>query len=154
MKSDCDELGAYVHKRNIVCTRNLLEALKANHGAANDDIPQEIEKPADEPLLDPISISLFPINKVEFIKRLVCRHFEVSKQSIESGSRKSVAVLPRHVAMYLARKHTTLSYPEIARRFGGKDHSTAINAFQRIESLIVRDAAMAAIVSNLEASIS
>ena len=151
MKSDCDELGAYVHKRNIVCTRNLLEALKANHGAANDDIPQEVEA---APELEPIAIPLFPINKIELIKRLVCRHFDVSKQSIESKGRKSRKVLPRHVAMYLARKHTKLSYPEIGRRFGGLDHSTILHAFHKIEYLITRDAAMAAVVANLEASIS
>jgi chromosomal replication initiator protein len=34
--------------------------------------------------------------------------------------------------MYLCRKHTTASYPEIGQALGGKDHTTALNAFQRI----------------------
>ena len=35
---------------------------------------------------------------------------------------------PRHIAMYLCRKHTTSSYPEIGTKFGGRDHSSVIHA--------------------------
>ncbi len=42
--------------------------------------------------------------------------------------------------MYLSRKLTTRSLPEIGRRFGGRDHTTVLHACRRIEALIVEDA--------------
>jgi chromosomal replication initiator protein len=46
---------------------------------------------------------------------------------------------PRQVAMYLARKLTTRSLPEIGRRFGGRDHTTVLHACRRIEELREKD---------------
>ncbi|MBN8841144.1 MAG: chromosomal replication initiator protein DnaA, partial [Sphingomonadales bacterium] len=42
---------------------------------------------------------------------------------------------PRQIAMYLAKRLTTRSLPEIGRKFGGRDHSTVIHAVRRIEEL-------------------
>lgn len=155
-KSDCDELGAYVHKRNMVCSRNLLQALTVNHGAAQDNAQEvddlsEVAEPPPEPALPPLI--LIPTNKIDLIKRSVCRHFNVSRANIESSSRKRGVVQPRQICMYLARKHTDHSYPEIGRRLGGRDHTTIIHAFNKIEGLIAKDAAMAAVIADLEAII-
>ena len=49
---------------------------------------------------------------------------------------------PRQVAMYLAKNLTSLSYPDIGRQFGGRDHTTVIHAVKRIESLQDSDAAI------------
>ena len=46
---------------------------------------------------------------------------------------------PRQVAMYLAKTLTALSYPEIGRRFGGRDHTTVMHAVRSIEGLINTD---------------
>ena len=54
------------------------------------------------------------------------------------------------IAMYLARKLTNMSYPEIGSRFGGKDHSTVISAVRKIERLCGEDAAVRSVVSTLE----
>ena len=51
-------------------------------------------------------------------------------------------VRPRQVAMYLAKVLTPRSYPEIGRKFGGRDHSTVIHAVRLIEDLRKRDADM------------
>jgi len=40
------------------------------------------------------------------------------------------------MAMYLSRKHTGESYPELGRKFGGKDHTTVLTAFRKIEDLV------------------
>lgn len=150
LSSDCDELELFVRKRNTICSRNFLEMLRANHGTSSDLPPEEdIEEP---PVIEP-ELVLIPTNKIELIKRSICKHFGVSKASIESSSRKLNVVRPRQIGMYLARKHTNHSYPEIGRRFGGRDHTTILHAFNKIENLITRDAAMAATVANLEASI-
>jgi chromosomal replication initiator protein len=44
--------------------------------------------------------------------------------------------------MYLARKHTTLSFPELGRAFGNKQHSTALMAVRRIQALLDHDGAV------------
>ena len=49
---------------------------------------------------------------------------------------------PRQVAMYLSKVLTPRSYPEIGRKFGGRDHSTVIHAVRLIEDLRQRDADM------------
>ena len=46
---------------------------------------------------------------------------------------------PRQIAMYLAKRLTTRSLPEIGRKFGGRDHSTVIHAVKRIEALRASD---------------
>lgn len=152
LSSDCDELQHFVEKRNIICSRNFLAALISNHGtAANDDQPQTEEPPAPDP--EPSPTVLIPTNKIEQIKRSVCKKFGVSKQHIESASRKKGVVHPRQIGMYLARKHTTHSYPEIGRRFGGRDHTTILHAFEKIQALVKRDETVAAVVAELEAQI-
>ena len=56
--------------------------------------------------------------------------------------RARAVVRPRQVAMYLAKVLTPRSYPEIGRKFGGRDHSTVIHAVRLIEDLRTRDADM------------
>ncbi len=48
-------------------------------------------------------------------------------------TRRKEIVKPRQIAMYLLRKELKESYPSIGRRFGGKDHTTAIYACSKIE---------------------
>ena len=56
------------------------------------------------------------------------------------GPRKIPGVAsPRMLAMYLARLLTGASYPEIGQRFGGRDHSTAINAVRKVRAAAIPD---------------
>jgi chromosomal replication initiator protein len=73
---------------------------------------------------------------VEEIIKKVSAHFNIKVVDIKSPKRLKAVVLPRQVAMYLARQLTSSSYPEIGERFGGKDHSTIIHAIRKIEKLI------------------
>jgi len=54
------------------------------------------------------------------------------------------------IAMFLSRKLTSMSYPEIGSRFGGKDHSTVINAVRKIERLCAEDTALRSVVNTIE----
>jgi chromosomal replication initiator protein len=69
------------------------------------------------------------------IEHVVSAYFEVSPQQMRSDSRERSVSLARAVAMYLIRKHTTMSFPEIGRLMGNKNHSTALMAVQRIEKV-------------------
>lgn len=65
---------------------------------------------------------------VDDIKRVVSGHFGLKVSEMTSKRRTKNLSFPRHIAMYLCRKHTTLSYPEIGQHFGGRDHSSVIHA--------------------------
>ena len=72
---------------------------------------------------------------VETIIKVVAEAMQVKPQDIKGDRRQQNIARARQVAMYLTRKITGLSYPVIGEKFGGKDHSTVINAEQRIEQL-------------------
>ena len=68
----------------------------------------------------------------ETIVKRTADYFEVKISDLKSKKRGRAIAFPRQVAMYLCRKHTEASYPEIGHALGGKDHTTALNAFNRI----------------------
>lgn len=65
----------------------------------------------------------------------VARHYNVRIRDLRSSARSLRLNLPRQVAMYLLRRCTHLSYPEIGRRFG-RHHTTALYSYQRIAQLL------------------
>ena len=72
---------------------------------------------------------------IDEIQKRVCEHFEVKPLDLVSERRARAIARPRQIAMYLAKRLTTRSLPEIGRKFGGRDHSTVIHAVKRIEQL-------------------
>lgn len=76
---------------------------------------------------------------IDDIIKKVGNHFNVKITDLKSPKRLKTVVLPRQVAMYLARQLTPSSYPEIGERFGGKDHSTIIHAIRKVERMIEED---------------
>ncbi|MEG3125607.1 chromosomal replication initiator protein DnaA [Sphingomonas sp. GB1N7] len=72
---------------------------------------------------------------IDEIQKAVSAHFELKTIDLVSARRAVVVARPRQIAMYLAKRLTTRSLPEIGRKFGGRDHSTVIHAVRRIEEL-------------------
>ena len=77
--------------------------------------------------------------RIEDIQRVVARHYNVSRQELVSNRRTRVIVKPRQIAMYLSKTLTPRSFPEIGRRFGGRDHTTVLHAVRKIEELLGND---------------
>lgn len=65
----------------------------------------------------------------------VCGQFGLSPEEILSSGRRHDLAFARQVAMYLCRKHLGLSFPELGRAFGGRDHSTVLYSCRKIEQL-------------------
>ncbi|MGC8624768.1 MAG: chromosomal replication initiator protein DnaA [Phycisphaerae bacterium] len=61
-------------------------------------------------------------------------YFSITPEVITSSSKHRVAATARSIAMYLARRHSHLSFPDVGRAFGGRNHSTVIGACQRVET--------------------
>lgn len=87
---------------------------------------------------------------VEEILKKVSSHFNIKVSDIKSAKRLKAVVLPRQIAMYLARQLTSSSYPEIGDRFGGKDHSTIIHAIRKIDKLLEEDFQLRSTIENLK----
>ena len=69
----------------------------------------------------------------------ISQYFNIpSKELIEKGRKKEIAYA-RHLAMYIMRSELSLSYPGIGAQFGGRDHTTALHAFERISNDIEND---------------
>lgn len=96
---------------------------------------------AEEQLTDILSANRRRIT-IDEIQRTVCQFYRIDRAEMSSKRRARAVVRPRQVAMYLSKVLTPRSYPEIGRKFGGRDHSTVIHAVRLIEDLRQRDADM------------
>jgi chromosomal replication initiator protein len=64
--------------------------------------------------------------------KVVAEFYNISEKDIFEQTRKKQIVLPRQIAMYLLREDFNSSYPYIGEKFGGKDHTTVIHAYEKI----------------------
>ena len=87
--------------------------------------------------------------KVKEIQKLVAAFYGIDERYMTAKDRERRIVRPRQVAMHLARTMTPMSYPEIGRRFGGRDHTTVIHAVRQIEKLSNEDPFLAFEVETL-----
>jgi chromosomal replication initiator protein len=86
---------------------------------------------------------------IDEIQRKVAEHYNLKLNDLLSQRRAREVARPRQVAMYLAKKLTPRSLPEIGRRFGGRDHTTVMHAVKRIEELRAADRELDADVTRL-----
>ncbi len=87
---------------------------------------------------------------VSDIKKVVATHFSIRISDMESKRRTRNLSFPRHICMYLCRKHTTCSYPEIGSYFGNRDHSSVIHAASVVASKVESDTSVRALVGEIE----
>jgi chromosomal replication initiator protein len=80
--------------------------------------------------------------RIEDIQKVVASHYNVSKHDLLSARRTRAIVRPRQIAMYLAKTMTPRSFPEIGKRFGGRDHTTVLHAVRKVEELAAADEAL------------
>lgn len=87
---------------------------------------------------------------VEEIVKVVAGKFGVKINELKAQKKNKNLTVPRHIAMYLARKLTTASYPDIGEKIGGRDHSTVIYACNKIKKLIDMDNKLKMTVQSIE----
>ncbi len=87
---------------------------------------------------------------IEAIQASVCDHYGIRIGDLLSQKRTRDIVGPRQVAMYLARKLTTSSYPAIGERFGNRDHSTVIHGFTTVTQKLAEDGALRSAIEQIE----
>jgi len=89
----------------------------------------------------------------ETIIKSVASYYGLKTAEIKSDRRHKSLANPRAVAMYLSRHHTKDSYPDLARAFGGKHHTTVISAVQKIAERLKEDASLRSEIHAIESMI-
>ncbi len=88
------------------------------------------------------------------IQEAVARHYSLSTRELVSRNNAARVAFPRQVAMYLCKRLTASSLPEIGRRFGGKHHSTVLHSLRKIERMSAADASLSATINSLAGALS
>jgi chromosomal replication initiator protein len=144
-----EEVGHLIAEKISSNVRELEGALTRLHAVSsiqNVSISMEMARQALKPLLQPKVVNI----SVDDIKKAVATHFNLKVADIISKRRTKNLSFPRHIAMYLCRKHTTASYPEIGEHFGGRDHSSVIHAATVVSSKLSTDAQVKVFVEEIE----
>lgn len=90
---------------------------------------------------------------IDDIQKLVSDHYKVRIPDLKSKTRTKPLVVARQVAMWLVKKHLDKSLVDIGRSFGGKDHTTVMNALRRIEDQLNKDSEIKRDIEELEGRI-
>lgn len=114
---------------------------------SGSDITLEL---AIEALKDYLNKSVSNKNNIQKIQRAVSTYYGVGFDELKSNRRHSSIALPRQVAMYLSRILTEESYPRIGTEFGGKDHSTVIHSYEKINKELKINPKLKEVVEHLK----
>ncbi len=137
------EVLLYVAKSVTHNARDLdgaVNRLLGRNKLTGEPVTLEMAKREMRDLIRPVELKRV---RIEDIQRIVGRQYNVSRADLLSSRRTANVVRPRHIAMYLAKILTLRSLPEIGRLFGGRDHTTVLNAVRKMENLVSIDGAFA-----------
>ncbi|HRS96664.1 MAG TPA: chromosomal replication initiator protein DnaA [Smithella sp.] len=90
---------------------------------------------------------------IEDIMKVIAGKLNIKVSDIKSHNKNKNLVLARQIAMYLSRKHTNYSFPDIGQKIGGRDHSTVIYANNKIANTIKTDDKLKKLVKEIEESL-
>ena len=83
------------------------------------------------------------------IQQLVAHHYKIDVENLKARSNVRQVLLPRQVAMYLCKRLAKKSYPEIAKHFGGKHHTTVIHSVEKIEKQLNSNTELASVINRM-----
>lgn len=90
---------------------------------------------------------------IDAIQEVTAKFFDISLADLKSDKRLKNLVLPRHIAMFLSKKLTNKSYPDIAKKFSNKNHATVIHAYKKILDATESNVEISRIVLDIEKNI-
>ena len=132
-----------IRKLEGAITRVLAYASMFNKGKVTLDI-------AVDALKDQLKDRSFYKNDVQRIQRVVCDYYKISIEQMKGKNRNNEVNFPRQIAIYLCRELTTESFPKIGSYFGGRNHSTIISAYQRIEKELITNEKLKGVIRDLK----
>jgi chromosomal replication initiator protein len=114
---------------NIRELEGILKRLAALHTFYREPVSMEFARKQ----MPSVFTAAAPTVTTSFIIESVAKFHSIRSADIIGKKRTRTLTDPRHIAMYLARKHTGLSFPELGREFGNRDHSTVQHGCRKVE---------------------
>lgn len=114
---------------NIREIEGALIRLVAFSSLSGERINLETAKEALKDLICPNKDTKITIKRIQ---EITSDYYGINQDDLNSKKRSKNIIVPRHVAMYLARELTEYSLPKIGEEFGGRDHTTVIHAHQKV----------------------
>jgi|TARA_R100000501_G_scaffold15113_1_gene27415 chromosomal replication initiator protein len=144
-----DEVADFIAQKVTANVRELEGALNRILAFAKTRrMPVDIDR-ARALLADVVRASTRRVT-VDVIQRQTADFYNIKLSDMMSARRAREVARPRQIAMYLAKRLTPRSFPDIGRRFGGRDHTTVMHAVKRIEALRADDGELSADIDRLE----
>lgn len=139
-------------ERNVALSGKFLALLREFHPEREVFGPEPaVEVVAPEPWPEPTpvaaplvrrTINVRALNPIDTIARSACAHFNMTLAALLSERRDRESVRARHIVMYLTKRLTTVSLPNIGRRMGGLDHTTILHGVRKITERMTTDQAL------------
>ena len=84
-------------------------------------------------------VKVIPDVTPQEVKKVVSQHYQIKEDLLTTKIRRSEVVLARQISMYIFREYLNMSYAYIGRQFGGRDHTTVIHAYEKINTELNSD---------------
>ena len=148
LKSKCAEKGLHLDQAAIELVASIVQNnIRELEGALNKIIAYEQfhqEPPSVESIKNLLSSHITQnAKKTVTIKQLISivgEFYDLAESDLLGPSRQKRFALPRQIAMYLMRKELETSYPLIGQELGGRDHTTAMHAYDKITKEVIENA--------------
>ncbi len=141
-KSVPNDVIDYIAKNVETNVRDLESALKRVIGYSeltNQSLNIDIVKSQLRDILTSPSAGNISLDSIQ---KVIADNYQISVQELKSKKRDKKFAIPRQIAIYIARQLTEYSFSELGTEFGGKDHSTIMHAYNKIDSLIKTDSSL------------
>ena len=116
-------------KSNIRELEGVFNKLVAYTSFTNNDLTDAVV----ENTIESILVKNTKVLTSKLIMQVVCKFFNIKVSDIVSDKRSNSVAFPRQIAMYLCRELANMSFPNIGKDFGGRDHSTVLHAYSKIK---------------------
>ncbi len=126
-------------RTNIRALEGSLRSLVSYAKWDSTEITVELARDILKDIVPDVKNNYAEVITVDAIQKAVASYFKIKPSDLKSSRRTKAIALPRHIAMYLSRQMTTLSVVDIGRDFGGRDHSTVLHAYRKIEEALRED---------------
>lgn len=154
-KSIPDDVIDYIAKNvqnNVRELESCLVKMLAYAELLDKPVTMEI---AQKELSDTITQPSMGAVTIDTIQKVVAEHYNISISDLKSRHRSKKVLIPRQIAIYIARKLCDYSYPELGNEFGGKDHTTMLHSYEKIEDQLktdtVLDSTIQMLIRNIKA---
>ncbi len=141
-KNLSQDIIEYIAKNIETNVRDLEAALNKVFGYADlvgKSPDLEITKHLLKDVMDSGSLESISI---DVIQKIIADNYQISVADLKSKKRDKKYVVPRQIAIYIAREITEMAYTDIGNEFGGKDHSTIMSAYNKIAEQIKIDSTL------------